>query len=51
MKPGESKKLLQQRVEKVKKDLKDNREKYNTTNIALREYEILTLNQRILQYN
>jgi hypothetical protein len=51
MKPSEVKQLLEKRVLSVTKDLKNNRDKYDKLNIAIREYEILKLNQRLSQFN
>lgn len=49
--PGEVKQLLEKRVEAVKTDLDQNSNKYDKSNIALREYEIMQLNQRISKFN
>jgi hypothetical protein len=50
-KASELKQLLEKRVLFVTKDLKNNGDKYNKLNIAIREYEILKLNQRLTQFN
>jgi len=49
--PGELKKLLEKRIDQVKDDLKRNSEHYDIPNIAIRKYEIIQLNNRILNLN
>jgi hypothetical protein len=51
MKPGQIKQLLEKRRSTVEKDLKDNEKQYDSTNIAIRKYEIIILTKRINQFN